>query len=55
MQMFYDKDGNLVGTNNSSSSKSINIPTKGQSYYCLTFKDPENKIARYELKLLVKN
>lgn len=51
----YDNQGNLIQTNDSKYIKLKYIPTNGISYYCLTFKDPENKIARYELKVLTKN
>jgi len=51
---FFDEKGNVVGTNNSARIKPKIIPALGQSWYVLRFNDPENKIVRFELEIVVK-
>jgi hypothetical protein len=48
----YDSNGNLVATNNSAYIEPPSIPAKGLSSFYIQFNDPNNTIARYDIKVV---
>lgn len=48
----YDKDGNVVATNDSAYLYPASIPAKGSSEFYVDFPDNNTNIVRYEVKIL---
>ncbi|UTB33122.1 MAG: FxLYD domain-containing protein [Methanobacterium sp. ERen5] len=48
----YDKDGNVVATNESAYLYPSSIPAKGSSEFYVDFPDNNSNIVRYEVKIL---
>ena len=48
----YDANGNVVATNDSAYFDSTTINAKGISYFAVNFKDPNNLIVRYDVKVV---
>lgn len=47
----YDKNGNIIATNSSPYLEPVNIPANGYSFFYVSFKDPNQVISRYEIKV----
>ena len=52
---FFSENGTLVGTNKTSPYRPKSIPSEGQSYFYAGFKDPDQKITKYEIELAIKD
>lgn len=48
----YDTNGNVIATNSSASLNPPSIPAKGVSEFYVDFPDPNNNIARYDIKIV---
>lgn len=48
----YDVNGNILATNDSAYLNPTTIPANGASQFYVEFKDPDNKIIRYEVKVI---
>jgi hypothetical protein len=48
---FYDEKGTLIGTNKTTPDRPQKIPSEGKSHFFVDFKDPNNKIVSYKLKI----
>ncbi|MDI6644187.1 MAG: FxLYD domain-containing protein [Methanobacteriaceae archaeon] len=52
---FFDAEGNLVGTNTSGTVDPSTVVGEGTSFYYAGWEDPDKRIVRAELKIVVKN
>lgn len=48
----FDKNGNIVGTNDSADLEPVTIPAEGVSLFYIKFNDPNNSIVRYDVKVV---
>ena len=48
----YDANGNVVATNDSAYLDPVSIPANGVSYFYVDFNDPNQKIVRYDVKVV---
>lgn len=48
----YDSKGNVIATNNSAYINPANIPADSNSYIYIEFKDPNQKIVRYNVQVV---
>jgi hypothetical protein len=49
----YDASGNVFATNDTTYIKPTNVPATGRSEFYANFKDPNNKIVNYDVKMTV--
>ncbi|AXV36697.1 MAG: FxLYD domain-containing protein [Methanobacteriaceae archaeon] len=50
---FYDAEGNLIGNNTTGTVDPDTVVGEGTSFYYVGWDDPDKKIVRYELKIVV--
>lgn len=50
---FYDAEGNLIGNNTTGTVDPDTMVGEGTSFYYVGWDDPDKKIVRYELKIVV--
>jgi hypothetical protein len=48
----YDSNGNVIATNNSAYIDPTNIPANSNSYIYIEFKDPTQKIVKYNVQVV---
>ena len=52
---FYDAEGNLVGTNTTGTVDPNTVVGEGTSFYYVGWDDPEKRIVRAQLKIVIKD
>ncbi len=50
---FYDAEGNLIGNNTTGTVDPDTVVGEGTSFYYVGWDDPDKKIIRYELKIVI--